>query len=206
MTGACVATRASRIPGTPRIVPTETTGLDGGTSTRSASLIASRTPGPGLASSMPMGTTAWAGISARWRIQYSWKCTALRSPVSGSSMTTCVSTRSSVIGSSSTPGSQRRHSAAVTALSGYPASSIWVRTRWVAMSRSPRPNQLGSTPYAASSSLACQVSCRRPQPRSGSMPSPRVYITVSRSGHTLSPCTQMSSAVLATTVTEVGTR
>ena len=71
------------------------------------------------------------------------------------------------------------------------------------MSRSPRPNQLGSTPYAASSSLACQVSCRRPQPRSGSMPSPRVYITVSRSGHTLSPCTQMSSAVLATTVTEV---
>ena len=72
------------------------------------------------------------------------------------------------------------------------------------MSRSPRPNQLGSTPYAASSSLACQVSCRRPQPRSGSMPSPSVYITVSRSGHTLSPCTQMSSAVLATTVTEVG--
>ena len=35
------------------------------------------------------------------------------------------------------------------------------------------------------------------------MPSPRVYITVSRSGQTLSPCTQMSSAVLATTVTRV---
>ena len=36
------------------------------------------------------------------------------------------------------------------------------------------------------------------------MPSPRVYITVSRSGQTLSPCTQMSSAVLATTVTAGG--
>ena len=71
------------------------------------------------------------------------------------------------------------------------------------MSRSPSPNQVGSTPYAASSSLACQVSAVRPQPRSGSMPSPRVYITVSRSGQTLSPCTQMSSAVLAITVTRV---
>ena len=67
------------------------------------------------------------------------------------------------------------------------------------MSRSPSPNQVGSTPYAASSSLACQVSSVRPQPRSVSMPSPRVYITVSRSGQTLSPCTQMSSPVLATT-------
>ena len=102
-TGALVVARASRTPGTPRIVPTDTTGLDGGTSTRSASVIASRTPGPGLDSSSPMGTTAWAGTPARWRIQYSWKCTALRSPESGSSMTTWVSTRSSVIGNSSTP-------------------------------------------------------------------------------------------------------
>ena len=67
-------------------------------------------------------------------------------------------------------------------------------------SRSPRPNQVGSTPYAASSSLTLQVSSRRPQPRSGSMPSPSVYITVSRSGQTLSPCTHRSSAVLAMTV------
>ena len=52
-----------------------------------------------------------------------------------------------------TPGCQRRHSASVTAESGKPASSIWVRTRWVATSRSPRPNQVGSTPYAARSVL-----------------------------------------------------
>ena len=46
-TGACVATSASRTRGTPRMVPTETTGLDGGSSTRSASVIASITPGAG---------------------------------------------------------------------------------------------------------------------------------------------------------------
>ena len=46
-TGALVARSASRSPGTPRIVPTETTGFDGGSSTTSASAIASRTPGPG---------------------------------------------------------------------------------------------------------------------------------------------------------------
>src|SRR5665811_653280 len=71
------------------------------------------------------------------------------------------------------------------------------------MSRSPRPNQVGSTPYAASSSLVFHVSPLRPQPRSVSIPPPRVYITVSRSGHTLRPCSQMSSAVLAITVTSV---
>ena len=46
-TGAAVAVSASRMPGTPRIVPTETTGLDGGRMTRSASAIASSTPGAG---------------------------------------------------------------------------------------------------------------------------------------------------------------
>ena len=44
-TGAGVAASASRTPGTPRIVPTETTGLDGGSTTRSAPVIASTTPG-----------------------------------------------------------------------------------------------------------------------------------------------------------------
>ena len=74
------------------------------------------------------------------------------------------------------------------------------------MSRSPRPNHVGSTPYAASSSLTLHVSSRRPQPRSRSMPSPSVYMTVSRSGQTFRPCTQMSSAVLATTVTSASRR
>ncbi len=176
----------------------ETTGLDGGNSTMSAPAIASRTPGAGLACSAPTGTTASAGTEARSRTQYSWKWIALRSP--SSSTATCVSTRSSVIGMSFTPGFQRSHSASVTALSGYPAAIIWVRTMWVAKSRSPSPNHSGPTPYAASSSLRWKVSSARPQPCSSLMPPPRVYITVSRSGQTFSPKRWMSSPVLPMTV------
>src|SRR5688500_2038730 len=71
------------------------------------------------------------------------------------------------------------------------------------MSRSPRQNHVGSTRYDSSSVRALHVSSLRPHPRSTSMPSPRVYITVSRSGQTLSPWIHQSSAVLATTVTSV---
>ena len=56
------------------------------------------------------------------------------------------------------------------------------------MSLSPRPNQVGSAPYAASSSLTAQVSPTRPQPRSGSAAPPRVYMTLSRSGQIRRPC------------------
>src|SRR6185312_6303705 len=76
-----------------------------------------------------------------------------------------------------------------------------VRTRWVAVSRSPRPNQSGSAPYAASSSRTAQVSPARPQPRSLSMPPPRVYMQVSRSGQMRRPWSQMSSPTLTTAVT-----
>ncbi len=66
MTGAGVARSASRIPGTPRMVPIETTGLLGPTSTTSASAIASTTPGAGFASSMPIWTNARVGMAARY--------------------------------------------------------------------------------------------------------------------------------------------
>ena len=46
-TGAGVARSASRTPGTARIVPTDTTGFDGGRITTSAPSIASSTPGAG---------------------------------------------------------------------------------------------------------------------------------------------------------------
>jgi LPPG:FO 2-phospho-L-lactate transferase len=66
---------------------------------------------------VPVGAEdATAGTDARIRTQYSWKCTALRSP--STSTATCVSTRSSVMGISRTPGFHRSHSASVTALSG----------------------------------------------------------------------------------------
>ena len=106
------------------MVPTETTGLDGGSRTRSASVIASITPGPGVDSSSPTTTTASAGTWARSRTQYSWKWTTRR-PLgdSSSGIATWVSTRSSVIGSSlrlspKTGESQRRQSASVTWESG----------------------------------------------------------------------------------------
>ncbi len=72
---------------------------------------------------------------------------------------------------------------------------------WVAMSRSPRPNHCGSISYAASSDFTTNVSSARPQPWSSEMPPPSVYITVSRSGQTRRPNSQMSSAVLPMTVT-----
>src|SRR5256886_8797056 len=76
-----------------------------------------------------------------------------------------------------------------------------VRTRWVATSLSPNPNQAGSAPYAASSALTVQVSPARPQPRSASAPPPRVYMTLSRSGQIRSPCSVTSSPTLTIAVT-----
>src|SRR4051812_47812419 len=69
------------------------------------------------------------------------------------------------------------------------------------MSLSPRPNQEGSAPYPASSSLTTHVSPVRPQPRSVSIPPPRVYMHVSRSGQIRRPCIHTSSPVFTTAVT-----
>ena len=119
-TGAGVERTASRMPGTPRMVPTDTTGLDGGSTTRSASPMASSTPGAGVAASWPTASTVSAGTAARSRTQYSWKWTTRRPlALSGSATATWVSTRSSVIGRSRTVSpctgvSQRRQSASVT--------------------------------------------------------------------------------------------
>ncbi len=122
-TGAGVRRSASAMPSMRRMVPIETTGLLGGSSTTSASRIASRTPGPGFAVSLPTRTNPYAGSSARYRIHHSWKWMAVRSGVPsgvvapvGSSTTTCVSARSSDIGSRRTRGCQRSHRAAVTSV------------------------------------------------------------------------------------------
>ena len=53
-----------RLPGTDRIVPMLTTGLDGGNSTKSASAMASSTPGAGTAPSAPLAVMASAGAAA----------------------------------------------------------------------------------------------------------------------------------------------
>src|SRR5579875_1082842 len=193
-----LALTASLMPGTVRIGPMLTTGLDGGNSTTSAAAIASSTPGAGVASAAPDGTIETAGTSACSRSHHSWKCTVRRAP--SSSMTTCVSTRSSDMGSSRTPGRHRRHSAAVISDSGWPSASIRVRTMWVAMSLSPRVNQSGPAPYAASSRCTVKDSSSRPQPCCSLIPPPSVYITVSRSGQIRNPDRVISSPVLPMTV------
>jgi LPPG:FO 2-phospho-L-lactate transferase len=60
------------------MLPMDTTGLDGASSTASAPAIASRTPAAGSASSAPTGTNSLAGSAARYRIHHSWKCIARR--------------------------------------------------------------------------------------------------------------------------------
>ena len=60
-------------------------------------------------------------------------------------------------------------------------------------------------PYAASSSLTVQLSPVRPQPRSASMPPPRVYMQVSRSGQIRRPCSHTSSPVFTSAVTSCAT-
>src|SRR3954468_22814931 len=76
ITGAWAAASAGRIPGTLRIVPIETTGLDGAIRIRSASPIAASTPGPGVVDSAPIGVIDNAGNVAWYRIHHSWKCSA----------------------------------------------------------------------------------------------------------------------------------
>ncbi len=65
ITLAGVERSAPRIPGTARIAPTLTTGLDGARSTASASAIASATPGPAVAWSAPTNANECVGIWAR---------------------------------------------------------------------------------------------------------------------------------------------
>ena len=68
-----LAAAAALMPGTARIGPMLTTGLDGGKSTKSASLMASSTPGAGTASAAPTGKIACAGTAACSRTHHSWK-------------------------------------------------------------------------------------------------------------------------------------
>ena len=126
------------------MMPIDTTGLLGGSSTTSARRIASSTPGAAVARSSPATTNRRAGTVAWCRTHHSWKWIA-RSPPSSSSTTTWVSTGTSVIGSSSMRCSGRPHRAAsraVTSLSEAPCPSHCERTTWVPTSRSPRREPL----------------------------------------------------------------
>ncbi len=83
-----------------------------------------------------------------------------------------------------------------------PPASGCARGGWRCRGRPGRTTSARRRTPPARSSRSTSPRCR-PHPRSTSIPSPRVYITVSRSGQTFSPWIHQSSAVLATTVTSV---
>ena len=147
---ARVSRRASRTPGTSSRVPMLTTGLDGASSTASASRIASRAAGRtrrlvgadrdeavrrqlGLVAHPPLlEVDRLARLLAGGRVVDDRRGSRRGRRWPGSSVT---------------PGRQRvaqRRDHVGEPVAG--AQHPLVRTRWVAMSRSPRPNQVGSAP------------------------------------------------------------
>ena len=159
MTGADVADSASRTPGTARMGPIETTGLDGASRTTSAPAMASTTPGAATADPIP-GFSNPAGSSvARCLVHHSWKC--IRDP---SRSCTTVSTSASVIGSSRAPSGQRRDIRSITCVGVSPSRSHPVRARCVPRSRSPRVNHGHPAPHSWSSWFTRSLSPARPHP------------------------------------------
>ena len=136
-----LAATAARMPGTARMVPMLTTGFDGGNTITSASPMASSTPGAGAASAAPTAMMAAAGVCACMRTHHSWKCT-VRWLVQHDVRL------DGVIGHRQQPHSGlpalAEHS--VTADSGWPEASSWLRRMWVPKSRSPSVNQSGLAP------------------------------------------------------------
>ena len=87
-----------------------TTGLDGGSSTQSASAIASSTPGAGDAASAPANDDLGGRDRGVQPDPPLLEVHGLPARRPSARSVTWVSTRSSVIGSSVTPGCQRSHS------------------------------------------------------------------------------------------------
>ena len=159
------AATASRTPGTASTGSIDTTGLDGAITTTSADSMASRTPGPGRAASIPSKrtfdtATPWPSLT-----KYSWKPTSAPPPSAAASVTR-VSIGSSLTGSTRHFRPRAAAMRAVISLNGRPRASSEVRNRWVPRSRSPSANQ-ASSPQARSSPRAFQVSSARPHPVAG---------------------------------------
>ena len=124
-------------------------------------------------------------------------------PLAGSSTTTWVSTRSS--------GHRQQRDAGLPAVAQR-GGDVGERVTGVAASgcgsggwrcpgrRGENQRRLGAVARRARRDTV-QVSSARPQPRSVSMPPPRVYMQESRSGQICRPCSRMSSPTLTTAVT-----
>ena len=176
-----------------------TTGLDGGRSTTSASRSPRAPRGP-----------AWRRRRRRGRSfgRHGRRAAAPSTPGSGShaaaraasATTMWVSTRSSVIGSSRTPGRQRAQSASVTAaqrVAGVEHLGAHDVRGQVAVAE---PEPLRPDAVRRELLLRREGLVRSAPALLSSMPPPRVYMTVSRSGQTRRPNSVMSSPVLPMTV------
>src|SRR5262249_41833456 len=137
------------------------------------------------------------------RTKYSWKSSQSLPAPGRSDVRIFVRTGSSLIGRMRAATPWRRASSAVTADSGSPAGRRPGRDRWVARSRSPGFDHLGtsSSPMA---SRQWKVSSLSPQPRATSRRPASAYVTLSRSGETCRPQIRASSPVLTMMVRSDG--
>ena len=126
------------MPGTSRIGATETSGLDGAMTIASASAMAARTSGVGVAASMPANRSSSTSGAWRWWTKYSWNSSQ------PSAVRTSVATGSSLIGRIRAAIPSDRWAPRQASVSRVPARSRAVRTMWSARSRSPRPNHVSS--------------------------------------------------------------
>ena len=198
-TGTPASAIASRMPGTARIVPTDTTGLDGGKRITSASAIASSTPGAGLACSAPTGTIGLGrdGGPQPHPVLLEVDGLALARPtVDGDMGLDAVVGHRDEPHPGLPPVAQRLGDGAQRVARAEHLRPHDVRGE-VAVAE---PEPLRSDAVRRELLLDWKVSSVRPQPCSSLMPPPRVYITVSRSGQTFSPNRWMSSPVLPMTV------
>ena len=188
----------SRMPGTPRIVPIDTTGLLGAISTMSASAIASATPGAGLASSTPTWTNAMRRDLGP----------VLDPPLLEVDRPPGAVEVDDDVRLAALVGHRQQPHAGLPALAQR-GGDVGERVAGV---EHLGADQVGGDVEVAEAEpgrldavdrqlvLDPPGLVARPQPRSVSMPPPRVYITLSRSGQTRSPCTVMSSPVLTIAV------
>ena len=121
MTGALVSRTASAMPGTCRMVPIDTTGLDGAMTTQSASVSNERSAN--AASSAPSNSTRDTATECRMPTKYSWNDTILPS----AARWTRVETRPSDMGTMRTRTPNARRISSVTSVRLAPSTSRDVR-------------------------------------------------------------------------------
>ena len=148
----------ARMPGTRRIGPTDTSGLDGHRMMAAAPSNAASTSGVGAAVSIPANRSSSTSGAWRWCTKYSWNSSH------PSAVRTSVATDRSVIGRMRPAIPREACAARHASVTRAPARTDAVRAMCSARSRSPSENQV-SSPYVPSCSMTMWVSPSIPQPQ-----------------------------------------